>query len=540
MWFKLYRPAPSLSAAPPLRESADHWICPASREPSLVEDNHFVLLGVDGALTDVGWDGPQREKLWRYNQHYFDDLNAKRAMERTDWHHKLMFQWVSDNPPASGTGWEPYPTSLRIVNWIKWSLAGNALSTDCVHSLAVQARWLRRRLEWHLLGNHLFANAKALIFAGLFFEGAEAANWLRCGCRILRRELPEQILEDGGHFELSPMYHALALEDVLDLINIIRASGASSDAESLLAELENRVMPMLRWLKKMCHPDDELSFFNDAAFGIAPTPTELGDYAERLGFESAKEIAPESESYEADVAINVTSLQSSGYVRIDAPNACALLDVAPIGPDYLPGHAHADTLSFEFSAFGQRVFVNSGTSVYGISDERLRQRGTAAHNTVTVDDTNSSEVWSGFRVARRARPMDLAIDQSSDCVRVNCGHTGYRKTVKPPVIHVREWRMKATELTIADELLPAVSASLHPAQARYHLHPGVTVSQQSLPSTLTLRLSTGQELHVLASAPIAVEQATWHPFFGASEPTHCLVLPVDDGTVTLVVQWGNP
>ena len=116
---------------------------------------------------------------------------------------------------------------LRIVNWIKWFLAAQPdqvlPSRPGSHSLAVQTRWLRSRLEWHLLGNHLFANAKALVFAGLYFDGAEAQAWLVRGCAILARELPEQILADGGQFERSPMYHALALEDLLDLLNLIGA-----------------------------------------------------------------------------------------------------------------------------------------------------------------------------------------------------------------------------------------------------------------------------------------------------------------------------
>ncbi|MFB1490650.1 MULTISPECIES: heparinase II/III family protein [unclassified Thiocapsa] len=53
-------------------------------------------------------------------------------------------------------------------------------------------------------------------------------------------------------------------------------------------------------------------------------------------------------------------------MHLEAGSAVALLDVAPIGPDYLPGHAHADTLSFELSLFGQRVIVNGGTSRYRI------------------------------------------------------------------------------------------------------------------------------------------------------------------------------
>ncbi|WP_335338113.1 heparinase II/III family protein [Thioalkalivibrio nitratireducens] len=186
-----------------------------------------------------GWNDPRRDKLWLYNLHYFDDLNAVDADARAGWHRALIPRWIAENPPGQGNGWEPYPTSLRIVNWVKWALrqgappgeADSALvgrppedppaarkradghpvllreSAGFRHSLAVQARWLRRRLEHHLLGNHLFANAKALVFTRAFFRGAEAEHWLALGQRLLARELREQILADGGHFERSPTGH---------------------------------------------------------------------------------------------------------------------------------------------------------------------------------------------------------------------------------------------------------------------------------------------------------------------------------------------
>jgi hypothetical protein len=218
--FRLARPRPDTRPAPAVRALLGPWLAPARRKPSLAGPRKFCILNVDGSLDEIGWDGPEREKLWRYNQHYFDDLNALNAGDRSGWHLDLLSDWVAGYPPAIGNGWEPYPTSLRIVNWIKWSRAGNLLPKPCIESLAVQARWLTRRLEVHLLGNHLFANAKALVFAGLFFEGEEAAGWLSQGLNVLSRQMPEQILADGGQFERSPMYHALALEDVLDLCNV--------------------------------------------------------------------------------------------------------------------------------------------------------------------------------------------------------------------------------------------------------------------------------------------------------------------------------
>src|SRR5690606_28910828 len=129
---------------------------------------------------------------------------------------------------------------------------------------------------------------------------------------------------------------------------------------------------------------------------------------------------------------NVLHHAESGYVRIEGACAVVFLDVGRVGPDYLPGHAHADTLSFEMSIGRRRVIVNSGTSVYGVSVERERQRGTAAHNTVVVDGENSSEVWSGFRVARRARPVDLSIKTGNGVV-VECGHDGYYRLPGRPM-----------------------------------------------------------------------------------------------------------
>ena len=150
---------------------------------------------------------------------------------------------------------------------------------------------------------------------------------------------------------------------------------------------------MLTWLHVMSHPDGQISFFNDAAFDIAAPYESLLDYAGRLGFPEPP--AERGSRY----------LEESGYCRLENERAVVICDVARVGPNYQPGHAHADTLSFELSVYGFRVFVNSGVSEYGVSEERLRQRGTAAHNTLELNNADSSEVWHGFRVARRACPL---------------------------------------------------------------------------------------------------------------------------------------
>ena len=192
--------------------------------------------------------------------------------------------------------------------------------------------------------------------------------------------------------------------------------------------LKQSAAAMARYLEDMLHPDGDISFFNDSAVGIAPDPKATLDYAHELGLDWSPGAGPLC--HHAD----------SGYIVARCHNQVMLMDVAPVGPDYQPGHTHADTLSFEWSVYGQRVLVNSGTSLYDVSDERLWQRGTAAHNTVAINGENSSEFWGGFRVARRARPFNVQTEQSNEMVVVRAAHDGYHR-LRPKVTHHREWRI---------------------------------------------------------------------------------------------------
>lgn len=481
----------------------------------------FSFLNVQRTVESAAdWDSPLSAKLWTYNLHYFDDLNARAAQQRTGWHRTLINRWIAECPPGHGPGWEPYPLSLRIVNWIKWTLAGNALDDNVRHSLAIQVRYLASRLERHLLGNHLFVNAKALVFAGCYFDGDEAISWLRSGMDILLQQVPEQILSDGGHFERSTMYHALAYEDMLDLANVGAAfPQAIAPWVSAFADWREMTARMGRWLAAMCHPDGEIGFFNDAGTGIAPAPSDLFAYARRLDHEVPA------------IDEDVVWLDESGYIRLRLGRAVMLIDVAPLGPDYLPAHGHADTLSFELSLDKQRVIVNSGTSRYGLGPEREWERATAAHSTVEVDGQNSSEVWSGFRVARRARPFAVAIRKADVAITVEAAHDGYRRLSGRPV-HRRAWSLGPGGLAVRDEVVGRHASAV----ARYYFHPLIAIQPQDGHGRLhwngaaaDYRVDTGRARLV---------KAYYAPAFGARVDNNCLELQEADGRMAFALKWG--
>jgi len=456
--------------------------------------------------------------LWLYNLHYFEDLNATGADSRRDWHTQLIRRWIAEHPPPAAPGWEPYPLSLRMVNWIKWLLAGNSPSDDMIQSLAVQTRHLSASVEFHLLGNHLIANAKALIFAGLFFQGSEADSWFSKGMSIMARQLKEQILPDGGHFERSPMYHSLIVEDLLDLINLAYTFKAAIPGvwRQVSKEWTEYAQRTRAWLGVMSHPDGEIALFNDAAFDVALRPVALEQYAQRLRLDSPE--TPISD---------LLHLRESGYARIQRGAAVAFVDVAPLGPDYLPAHGHADSLSFELSLFGERVVVNSGTSCYANGIARQQERGTAAHNTVRLDGRDSSEVWGAFRVARRARPCHVSTDRTEKGARVGGCHDGYDYLPGKPR-HCREWLLDEQSLQITDSI---DGSGAHRIELFFHLDPDVVVQRLSARKVrFLLKADHIADLELLeGDLALEITDSAYHPEFGLSIPNKKLIASSEMG-----------
>lgn len=493
------------------------WSGPLLNKQSLFSITDVKFLNQAGTITaPVDWNCASKPKLWLYNLHYFDDLSSQDAAQRYTLHKDFIEKWISENPPCSGNGWEPYPISLRLVNWVKWCSVQPKVTPMYLQSMLEQANVLIQQLEYHILGNHLFANAKALTFVGAYLQGENSEKLLAQGIKLLNEELDEQFLADGAHFELSPMYHEILLWDLLELIDLAITSKRAELIECL-PKWTGIAERALNWLSSMIHTDGEVSFFNDSSIGIAMKPHQIFAYAQKL------------ELVHTEVKGQLVTNKASGYSRVSLANYSVIFDHANVGPDYLPGHAHADTLSFELSIGDQRVFVNSGTSLYGTSQERVRQRKTAAHNSVTVSGLDSSQVWSGFRVAKRAYAKLEKSIINENSVKLVASHNGYLQQ-SPKVKHTRELLCSLDSVIISDMLSNQLPACFH-----LHLHPDVDAIKLS---EKELKITKDDEVLCLISSsePINLKESTWHPEFGKSIPNKKIEIEFTNGTLRTVIK----
>jgi len=401
-------------------------LIPWIEKPVSFNENTFSFLNKSKTfrIKEINWDFSEYGKLWTYNLNYFGFLLQPEIDIKTG---KLIITNFIQNAKQNSIGIEPYPIALRGINWIKFFSQYSILNTQYSNSLYAQYQILLNNLKYHLLGNHLLEDGFSLLFGAFYFEDQKLYKKAK---EIIESELEEQILEDGGHFELSPMYHQIILDRLLDCINLFLNNHRFKGQDNLLELMKNKAMLMLAWLELMTFSNGEIPLFNDSAPGIAPTTEQLLKYAKTLNFK---------------LSTRNSRLSTSGYRRFNGNNYECILDIGQIGPNYQPGHAHADTFNFILNVNNKPLIIDTGISTYNPGERRTKERGTTAHNTVTILDKNSSEVWSSFRVARRAKVKIIKEENKT----IIAQHDGYQKL---RTTHQRTWIFSENKIQISDTL----------------------------------------------------------------------------------------
>jgi len=360
---------------------------PQSYDPSIRE---FRFLNIPQTYPHyIDWDNLDHGLLWAYHLNYFEwlydehievALRLRTIQEYTETkYHKV--------------GNEPYPSALRIISWIRFFLKYPPGKQKLLQVLYEDSLRLYRFPEYHLDGNHLWENGLAIIQAGLFFQNTK---FLKKGQQILFACFKDQLFEDGGHKEGSPMYQSLLVWRLLQTLEIWRVLQPTDDG---YLTLQRSAEKMFGWSKTMLFCDASWPQVNDSIPGIAPDMKQLLDYAQNLG------ISPKN-----------SMLKDSGYRMFRRTCFELFIDAAPISPAFQPGHQHADTGNFCLHYLDKPFIVDTGISSYDNDSNRQFQRGSLAHNVMTINGKNSSDVWSRFRVGKRARILKLT--EESDQLRL--------------------------------------------------------------------------------------------------------------------------
>jgi uncharacterized heparinase superfamily protein len=443
----------------------------------------------------IVWNSSEYARLWQFNLHYFDWIrdilstayqDGSIGVESLGKIDRVTEDWLNSNPIYHFDGWHPYTTSLRIVNWVYALRAIPQLAKpELIESLWTQINYLYQNKEYFAGGNHLLENLRALIIGGLNFQSDRASQIVAKTVEELSAQLDIQILADGGHYELSPMYHLIMLTLVGESVAALQSANWQVP-RPILQHLEK----MLEFALKIRLNNGDYPLWNDAAYKISYPLDEVASFVSQLlgkttndrtdtlhdrllksAGAATSEIIPPLNNFQS------SKLSASGYYILRSQHGIELaFDRAAPCPKELPPHAHADCLTVDLYYQGQAIIVDTGTSEYAPGNIRNYERSTLAHNTIEIADCNQSEIWGQFRVGRKAQPINVCCGNEGGWEWVSAAHDGYRQ---PPLqaTHHRWVGLNNQSIVIFDRLSTAQDTTYI---SNFHFAPGLELIPEDL------------------------------------------------------------
>lgn len=414
-------------------------------EKKCYENNEFKFLNKSKKIHNTNWLFLDFGKLWCYNLNYFNYFSQQEKIPEKKIKYLCESFYKFNN--KGEIPFDPYPTSLRIINFIKY------YSNNSVNNLTLEKivnrdlNNLFSKIEYHIQGNHLLENAFALWYAAHCFDN----NYIKHkACSLINKELEKQILIDGAHIELSTMYHVIILGRLLDCISIAK-SNLSDWNYKTLALMINKAEKMKSWIDNIFICKNDFPMINDSAYGISPSYQKINTFYNELKLQKSH-----------------VKLTESGFRVFNNLNFQLLCDVSNIKSNFQPGHSHSDSLNFVLYLKKKPLVVDPGVTTYDDSKIRNLEKSNLYHNTVSVNYENSSEVWSSFRVGFKAKTTIIKDFKNN----LQARHNGFFRKFK--ITHFREWQAFDKKILINDYVK---NQKENIAVYFLHFHPSVKVSK---------------------------------------------------------------
>jgi len=417
------------------------------------------LAGLDFAA--VGASGPLAEQLQGFS--WLRDLAAAASREKgARLAEAVVGRWLIAHGAKADEAWAPHLWGERILFWSAYapyilSSSDGGYRTALLNTLARGARHLDGSADKAPAGLRRVTAWMGVVAAGLLVQGG--VTRVARGEAGLLRALASAQFDDGGLVSRSP-FEQMQLVDRFGLLRScylaakqIIPDGIEAAAAAALAALHGVILgdgALSSW--QCCNPLE---------------PARIAAVIEGCGLRARP----------------LRQARGWGYQRLSALGTILVLDAAPPPPAKMAALGSASTLAFELSDGPQRLVVNCGgpgplpTNLPPDLVEGLRT--TAAHSTLVLDDTNSTNILADGSIGKGVE--DVAIDRSegNDSSRLEASHDGYVRTFG--LIHKRSLMLgnDGKELRGADQLMPRGRKKIRESAAyaaRFHLAPGVEVT----------------------------------------------------------------
>ncbi len=338
----------------------------------------------------------------------------------------LWHNWMRSNPAGKGQHWlSPFEVAARLRNWM-WAyfliVASHEASAMFLRrawsGLSQHAAFLADHLEYHWPNNHLLLEALSLCEFAVVFQNSGGGRYLSLSSRVLAEQVERQVLADGVHAELCPMYHEIVASELNAFVRL-----CCKLRHSLPAVMEERIRAMRRFSVALRRSDGSFPLLGDSSSPDTCLRFDVG----ALGGDLTYWLPPDEDLDEATttsphLSLDLFTEAGYGILRGAAMDTHLTFDFGPFSRCSAANHGHADALSFELHAAGRPWIVDSGFFYPWKegADWSRYFRSTAAHNTLLINGKEQSELSDHWDVSRQAQMRLVEHHSDSEEVAI-CG-----------------------------------------------------------------------------------------------------------------------
>ncbi len=362
-----------------------------------------------------------------------------------------LTDWLQKNPVHETTKsktWRTIEAGLRGESWIKamgYFVKSSAVTDEVfrqfLDGMALHGAYLAAcevpfsvKSNWGVLENSgLYAIARMLEHVGGY---PEASSWAELAKARLIRQIGVQVLDDGVHWEMSPMYHNEVLKCFLEAMRNADLAGDRFPAE-FREKVRDMAMADRIWQKpdnsQFAGGDSDATDLRDvltvcASYFQDPV-LKSGGYGQ-MDFEGiwdyGTEAAAAYEMLEAELpAETFTWQRDSGnfFLRSgwEKDSDYFHLRCGSLGG----GHGHFDKGHMDLTIGGEDLLIDPGRYTYVDGADRRKFKSAAYHNSVTVDGAEYTHPTDSWGVKGLLPALSGMCCRKGDYSLMECGHLGY-------------------------------------------------------------------------------------------------------------------
>ncbi len=429
----------------------------------LVNNDPIILNSVRKFTTNL-WKITNLENDKTKKLHDFGWLPALNIKTEKELGCLIVDQWINNFSNYNEKYWTFDVITMRLINWISsydiiFKNSDLIFRSKVINNIAKQAKHLFKNINLINTGIDKIKSLAALILVGNSFEQYE--EYTQFGLKNLEDELSDFINKDGFVKTKNPedlfwtLYFLVLIKEWLIL--------SRKQTPAFINIYINSLGISFKFLR---FSNGDLPLFNGA---------------NQINTERFYEYL-ESRGYEFENMENIFC----GYAKIKSKKIEIFMDANNPSSMLHSRNYQAGPLSFELSSNGEKFICNSGSAKNLGEELSYLSSSTAAHSTVTINDTSSCifqknkmiRKYFGNSLIEKHDIFKKEFKNDKEFIQCTIGHNGYEKRFK--LLHERQitlFKIKSHVEGIDNLRCKNLENKNLTYSVRFHIHPDIRITK---------------------------------------------------------------